>query len=52
MTDPRALAMPPKATIEQVKGFALTSSKLVFHQDGAEVWKQAKSNIRDIGQVL
>ena len=52
VTDPRALAMPPKATIEQVKGFALTSSKLIFHHDAAEVWKQAKSNIRDIGQVL
>jgi pyruvate dehydrogenase (quinone) len=52
VTDPRALAMPPKATIEQVKGFALTTSKLVFHGDGAEVWKQAKSNIRDVGQVL
>ena len=52
VTDPRALAMPPKATIEQVKGFALTTSKLVFHGDGAEVWQQAKSNIRDVGQVL
>ena len=31
VTDPRALAMPPKATVEQVKGFALTTSKLVFH---------------------
>ena len=48
----QSLAMPPKATIEQVKGFALTTSKLVFHGDGAEVWQQAKSNIRDVGQVL
>jgi pyruvate dehydrogenase (quinone) len=52
VTDPRALAMPPKATIEQVKGFALTSSKLLFHGETAEVWKQAKSNIRDVGQVV
>ena len=52
VTDPRALAMPPKATLEQAKGFALTTSKLVFHGDAAEVWKQAKSNIRDVGQVL
>ena len=35
-----------------MKGFALTTSKLVFHGDGAEVWEQAKSNIRDVGQVL
>ena len=52
VTDPRALAMPPKATLEQVKGFALTTSKLIFHGDTAEVWKQAKSNVRDVGQVL
>ncbi len=52
VTDPRALAMPPKATLEQVKGFALTTSKLIFHGDGAEVWQQAKSNIRNVEQVL
>jgi len=52
VTDPRALAMPPKLTLEQVKGFALTTSKLIFHGDVAEVWEQGKSNIRDAGQVL
>jgi pyruvate dehydrogenase (quinone) len=52
VTDPRALAMPPTTTLEQVKGFALTTSKLVFGGDTAEVWEQAKSNIRDVGQVL
>ena len=51
-TDPRALAMRPTTTLEQVKGFALTTSKLVFSGDVAEVWDQAKSNIRDVGQVL
>lgn len=52
VTDPRALSMPPSTTIEQVKGFALTTSKLIFSGDTAEVWEQAKSNIRDIGQVI
>ncbi len=52
VTDPRALSMPPSTTIEQVKGFALTTSKLMFSDDRAEVWEQVKSNIRDIGQVL
>ena len=52
VTDPRALAMPPSTTLEQVKGFALTTSKLMFSGDVAEVWDQAKSNIRDVGQVL
>jgi pyruvate dehydrogenase (quinone) len=52
VTDPRALAMPPAVTVEQAKGFALTTSKLLFHGEGAEVWEQAKANIRDVGQVL
>jgi pyruvate dehydrogenase (quinone) len=52
VTDPRALSMPPTTTLEQVKGFALTTSKLMFGGDKAEVWEQVKSNIRDIGQVL
>jgi hypothetical protein len=30
----------------------LTTSKLIFSGDTAEVWEQAKSNIRDIGQVI
>ena len=33
VTDPRALAMPPNTTVEEVKGFALTTSKLVFSGD-------------------
>jgi pyruvate dehydrogenase (quinone) len=52
VTDPRALAMPPSTTVEQVKGFALTTSKLVFSGEFAEVWGQVKSNIRDVGQVV
>jgi pyruvate dehydrogenase (quinone) len=52
VTDPRALAMPPKATIEEVKGFALTTSKLMFHGEFAEVWGQVRSNVRDVRQVL
>lgn len=52
VTDPRALSMPPKTTIEQVKGYALTTGKLVFSGDFAEVWEQVKSNIRDVGQVI
>ena len=52
MTDPRALAVPPHTTVEEVKGFALTTGKLVFSGDIAEAWGQAKSNIRDVGQAL
>jgi pyruvate dehydrogenase (quinone) len=52
VTDPRALAVPPHTTIEEVKGFALTTGKLVFSGHVAEVWEQAKSNIRDVRQAL
>jgi pyruvate dehydrogenase (quinone) len=52
VTDPRALAVPPHTTVEEIKGFALTTGKLVFSGDVAEVWQQAKSNIRDVGQAL
>jgi pyruvate dehydrogenase (quinone) len=52
VTDPRALAVPPHTTVEEVKGFALTTGKLVFGGDFAEAWGQAKSNIRDVGQAL
>ena len=44
--------MPPKATFEEVKGFALTTSKLVFGGESAEAWAQVKSNIRDVKQAL
>ncbi len=52
VTDPRALAVPPHTTIEEVKGFGLTTGRLVFSGDFAEAWGQAKSNIRDVGQAL
>lgn len=52
VTDPRALSLPPEISLDQVKGFALTSGKLVFNQDTAEVWELAKSNIRNLRQLL
>jgi pyruvate dehydrogenase (quinone) len=52
VTDPRALAMPPEVTVEEVKGFALTTSKLVFNHEFAEVWGQVRSNVRDVSQAL
>ena len=33
VTDPRALAVPPHTTIEEVRGFALATGKLVFSGD-------------------
>jgi Thiamine pyrophosphate enzyme, C-terminal TPP binding domain len=51
-TDPRALAVPPHTTLEEIRGFALATGKLVFSGDSAEVWGQAESNIRDVRQSL
>lgn len=52
VTDPRALAMPPKTEASQVQGMALAMTKLVFSGDSAEVLETIKSNIRDIPQAL
>jgi pyruvate dehydrogenase (quinone) len=52
VTDPRALAMPPKTEASQVQGVALAMTKLVFSGDSAEVLETIKSNIRDIAQAL
>jgi pyruvate dehydrogenase (quinone) len=48
VTDPRALALPPAITGEQVKGFALGMSKAVLYGGAAEVVKMARSNIRHL----
>lgn len=52
VTDPRALSIPPKISVEQIRGFALTGGKLVFDNETAELVELAKSNIRDLRQVL
>ena len=52
VTDPRALSMPPKATVDQVKGMALAMTRLVFAGDTAEVIETIKSNVRNIPQAL
>jgi pyruvate dehydrogenase (quinone) len=52
VTDPRALAMPPKATFEQARGYALAMGKLVFDGNSAELLDTVKSNFRDIKQLL
>ena len=52
VTDPRALAMPPKTEASQVRGMALAMTKLVFSGDSAEVLETIKSNIRDVPQAI
>ena len=46
VTDPNVLAMPPKATIAQAKGFALAMTKMVFAGELDDVTDTIKSNWR------
>src|SRR5206468_11144966 len=46
VTDPNVLAMPPKATIAQAKGFALAMTKMVFADELDDVTGTIKSNWR------
>ncbi len=43
-------SMAPHGTVAEVEGSALTTGRLVFGGDRAEVWAQVESNVRDPGQ--
>ena len=51
-TDPNALAMPPKITFSQMKGFALTMGKLMLNGRTAEVVESAKSNMKYLKELF
>ncbi|WSA25521.1 thiamine pyrophosphate-binding protein [Streptosporangium sp. NBC_01755] len=48
VTDPDVLAMPPRITTEQVKGFALAASKIVLTGGVGRMVDMAKANLRSI----
>jgi pyruvate dehydrogenase (quinone) len=48
LTDPHVLAMPPKATIEQAKGFALAMTKMAFTGDLEDVTDTVMANWRSL----
>ncbi|HTH83702.1 MAG TPA: thiamine pyrophosphate-dependent enzyme [Mucilaginibacter sp.] len=52
MTDPNALAMPPKIEFEQVKGMALSMTKLVLNGRMEEVLDTVRSNYKHLKDVL
>ncbi len=52
LTDPNALAMPPKMEFAQVKGFAETMGKLMINGQTAEMVEIAKSSIKYLKEVL
>ena len=48
VTDPNVLAMPPKATIQQAKGFALAMTKMAFTGELGDVADTVVANWRSI----
>jgi len=51
-TDPNALAMPPKMTFDQMKGFAYYMGKMMISGRASEVLKIIKSNYKHLGEVI
>jgi pyruvate dehydrogenase (quinone) len=51
-TDPNALAMPPKVEFEQVKGMALSMTKMVLNGRMDEVLDTIKSNYKHLKEVI
>ena len=49
VTDPNVLAMPPKATIQQAKGFALAMTKMAFTGEFEDVLDTVMANWRELG---
>ena len=48
VTDPNVLAMPPKATVEQAKGFALAMTKMAFTGELNDVVDTVMANWRNL----
>ncbi len=52
MTDPNALAMPPKVEFEQVKGMALSMTKLMLNGQMDEVLDTVKANYKHLKDLI
>jgi pyruvate dehydrogenase (quinone) len=51
-TDPNALAMPPKIEFEQVKGMALSMTKLILNGRMEEVLDTVKANYKHLKDIV
>ncbi|MCM4173882.1 ubiquinone-dependent pyruvate dehydrogenase [Arenibacter sp. TNZ] len=51
MTNPQALAMPPKLEFEQMKGYALSMSKMILGGKMDEVLEMIKTNYKHLKEV-
>lgn len=52
MTDPNALAMPPKVEVEQMAGFARSMYKMLFSGRSQEVFDTISSNYKHIREAF
>lgn len=52
ITDPNALAMPPKTSFNQMKGFATAMTKMMFNGQADEVVAIVKSNYKHLAQIF
>ena len=52
MTDPNALAMPPKVELKMVKGMAASMTKLMLSGKMQEALDTVKSNYKHLKDVL
>lgn len=48
VTDPDALSMPPNITVDQIRGFATSSTKIVLDGGVGKMLNLARSNVRNI----
>ena len=51
-TNPQALAMPPKMEFDQMKGYALSISKMILSGRMDEVLEMVKTNYKHMKEVL
>lgn len=52
ITDPAALAMPPKIDAKQIKGMTLSMARLMLHGQFDEVWDTITSNIKHAKELI
>jgi pyruvate dehydrogenase (quinone) len=52
LTDPYALAMPPKMEFDQMKGYSLFMGKMMLSGHMDEVFKIISSNYKHLGEVM
>ncbi|MBC7390781.1 MAG: ubiquinone-dependent pyruvate dehydrogenase [Opitutaceae bacterium] len=52
LTDPNALAMPPKISFKQMKGMAMSMGKLMLSGRMEDVWKTIESNKKHLSEIF